>query len=196
MEVRITTFMEFVAADWAAKVTAVKNAKNIYGNDYDPKVDYWKKLREAVIDFHENGRSAKHLSTLSERVDAKKAANYKSVIDGYSKWLKGHEVEWIGTSSVPWNSGDLTVKVHPELGLRIDGEQWAIKLWLKGQRLTKKRVEATLHLLDLTHGTLNTRVGILDARAGRLITPTRLVPGIDALLAGEAAAFVTMWNAL
>ena len=196
MEVRLTTFMDFVAAEGTAKVTSVREAKAKYGQAYSPLTDFYKGVRETIIDLHESSRSKALLDTFLTKVeDGRKQPHYAAVVAGYKRWLGTKRVMWLGAQGVPWTEGDLTVRVRPDLPVQIDGTDYMIKLWFAADKLTKKRVDATLRLLEITHGKLG-NVGILDVRQGRLITPTRPVRDIDALLAGEAAAFVSMWERL
>jgi hypothetical protein len=82
----------------------------------------------------------------------------------------------------------------------INGRPFIVKLWFdSSQPLTKPRADPLLHLLDITHGAgacSDATVAALDVLRGKLIKPTRLVPGIDALLKGEAACFLEMWESL
>jgi hypothetical protein len=41
-----------------------------------------------------------------------------------------------------------------------------------------------------------TTVGVLDVRRAKLIVPTRVIPGMDALLKAEAVAFVSLWSSV
>ncbi len=71
-----------------------------------------------------------------------------------------------------------------------------IKLYFKNEEPPKRRLEATLRLIGLTlpEDKAHAVPSILDVKRGRLFKPTVEVRDIDALLAGEAAAFMTMWN--
>ena len=61
--------------------------------------------------------------------------------------------------------------------------------------LTKRQVQTILYLLRTTAPSEpNTTVGILDVPRARLIPFDNPVPGIDALLHGEALSFTTMWK--
>ena len=73
-----------------------------------------------------------------------------------------------------------------------------IKLYFKKDKPSKRLLDTVLRLIDVTlpADKAGATPGILDVQRGRLFTPTVRVADIDALLTGEAAAFVTMWNAV
>ena len=99
-----------------------------------------------------------------------------------------------------WVSGDLTVNVRPELALTINGQPVIVKLWFDvTQALTKPHADPLLQLLDATHGVgagKTATPAVLEVIRGKLFKKTRDVPGLEALLRGEAACFISMWNAL
>jgi hypothetical protein len=189
VEITMTTFVDFCSAQWGAKVGVIKHAKDRFGQDYDPATDYWKRMREGIVDALERGATGSDLTKIAERTsDPKKAVNYRAAGTGAAKWVKRVKPIWIASPpAVAWTSGELTVRVKPELGVSIGGQRHAIKLYLRaGDQLTKRRIDAMLYLLEITHGSDETTVGMLDVRRAKLILPTRLVPGIDALLKAEA----------
>jgi len=110
--------------------------------------------------------------------------------------MRRKDLEWSGCRTARWESGELSVNVNPELGLRINGVEHVIKLYFKKDEPRKRLLEPTLRLIELTlpQGKGAATPGILDVRRRRLFTPTVEVPDIDALLVGEAAAFVAMWS--
>jgi hypothetical protein len=192
----MTPFIDFCAAEWGTKVSVIKQAKNRFGQEYDPATDYWKRMREGLVDVISQGGRPADVDAVVTSVSSTKVVNYRAVAKGAATWLRSARPTWVGApKAVNWTSGSLTVKVNPELLVDIGGQRHVIKLYLRaGDKLTKRRVDSTLHLLELTHGRRGARVGILDMRRHNLIAPTRLIPGIDALLAGEAAAFAQMWD--
>ena len=199
MNVTMTPFIDFCSAEWGTKVSVIKAAKNRFGQEYDPAADYWKRMRDGFVETLRTGGTASDLQQMLASVrDPKKLVNYRASVAGAKKWMRTTKPVWISSPKpVEWTSGSLTVRVNPELAVELRSRRHVIKLYLRaGSQLTKRRVDSTLHLLELTHGTEGTTVGILDVRRSRLITPTRLIPGMDALLAGEAAAFQQMWELL
>jgi hypothetical protein len=89
--------------------------------------------------------------------------------------------------------------VNPELGLKIHGVSHVIKVYLKDEPpLIKNRAQLILRLLEksLASRGVPRTFGVLDARKAKLHTIGAPPIGIDALLAGEAVAFKTMFEQL
>lgn len=198
IDITFTTFVNFVAAEYTTKLSTVRDAKARYGQEYSPATDYWKGAREAIRDAFESGDLSR-LDAAANRVDARKADNYRSAMAGCTKWASRQSIAWIGRP-VPreWSSGPLTVKVNPEAALIVDGKPHVIKLYLRlDDKLTKRRLQVALHLLDKLYGHDDTKVAVLDVRRAKLIpAPATPVRDIDAFLVGEASMFTTLWAEL
>lgn len=82
-----------------------------------------------------------------------------------------------------------------ELHLDIAGEPHLIKLYFKGKKISKQRVDVALHLLN-SKAAKGTTAGILDLRRSKLYVPTVVKPGMASLLKAEAAAFTSLWEEL
>lgn len=53
IEISLTDFVDFVCKSGTAKLTKVRQIKE--RDDYSPKTDFYKALREGVIENHETG---------------------------------------------------------------------------------------------------------------------------------------------
>ena len=113
---------------------------------------------------------------------------------------RAQAVEWVESPpKVIWESGALSVRVNPELGIRVDGVDHYVKLYFKKAPLTKQRLAMALHLLETsTRGArpAGTQVAILDVRRGVLHVPSRPPRMAGVLLEAEANYFVDLWNLL
>lgn len=85
------------------------------------------------------------------------------------------------------------MRINPELHLDIGGQPHSIKLYFKGEKISKQRVDVALHLLK-SKAPRGATVGILDLRRAKLYVPTIAKPGMAALLKAEAAAFTSLWE--
>ncbi len=195
----MTTFVDFVQAGGTARISSVRKAKEMYETPYQPPFDFYKQLRERIGTMQEKGEPASVLDVFVAGVtNERKDQKYQDCVAAYKKWFGRKKIKWIGTLSENWTSGDLTVRVNPELGLSINGTNYIIKLYFKQQPAAKTKLDVMLHLLQVGLPVLPTPAipAILDVPRGKLIEPTGHKPGLDALLAGEAAAFSTMWRAI
>lgn len=195
-KVSLTTFLDFTAASGSGRITQLRQAKKRYEQDYAPATDYYKYLREAIEECFEQGWSAKWLKTkLAALPDTRKAEKFEECRQGLTKWAGRKELVALPKSRASWKSGALTVRINPELHLDIGGQPYLIKLYFKGEKISKQRVDVALHLLKSKAGKEAT-AGILDLRRSKLYVPTVSKPGMGALLKAEAAAFSSLWDSI
>ena len=185
----LTSFVDFILKSGPAKVTVVRDFKT--RGEYEPFADFYKKIREGIVDMH---RCAKPKSALDALVaglaDAKKQNNYPEIVRGYKKFLGKKQISWFDPPRADWQSGSITVSVNPELGLDIEGQPTTIKLYLKAPTLTKARAEVIAHLMKIAFPVgVGGTCAILDVRRGRLFQPPTQASTHGALVIGEALSF-------
>ena len=203
IKITMTTFVDFVVANGTPKLTAVKNAKTQYQVAYDPAKDFYKPLRESIIvAAQQNLTSNESLASVRSvlgNLNARKLETYNACIAGYKTWRGRKNIVWrktFSSGSSEWTQGRLVIRVTPELGVSVNGKPHIIKLYFKEDKPSKQLLETMFFLLKQYDRRKNNTVtvGILDIRRGRLYSSTRDFPDIEQLLAGEAAAFQTMWD--
>jgi hypothetical protein len=194
--VSMTTFLDFTAATGSARISELRQAKKRYAQDYSPAKDYYKFLREAIEDCFAQGWSAKSLkASLSTLPDSRKAEAFDECREGLTRWVGRKAITPLPKSRARWSSSGLTVRINPELHLDIAGKPHLIKLYFKGEKISKQRVDVALHLLN-SKAAKGTTAGILDLRRSKLYVPTVAKPGMASLLKAEAAAFTSLWEEL
>lgn len=140
ISVSLTSFMDFIYKTGTPKLTVVRNYKN---SEYSPAFDFYKQLREAIIEFHANSSYSskeyfdKFLLTVS---DNKKISNYNQVIKGYKKFLGRKKIDWFEPPKAVFSYRTLSVNVNPELGLVIDNQPYLIKLYFKSNEAKKREL--------------------------------------------------------
>jgi len=193
--IQLVDFLDFSATVGPPRVTKVKELKG--RDEYHPAFDFYKPLREAIQSIVRDGSPVSSLSALLPTLtDEKKIKNYPALISKYeAKPLPAGT--WFDPPIGKWVAGELTVRVNPDIGLTTDKNLLVVKLYFKSPALTPSGTAAMLYLmresLDLDQ---NTVPAILDLRTGRLHRPRRAQPDPQVLLAAEAAAFMSIWNAL
>jgi hypothetical protein len=193
--VPMTTFSTFVTATPSAKVTAVQT----YKAGYDLRHDFYKRLREAIPRNHQDANTPDGLSDFLRTVTSdRKIENYAKRVSAYQRWWKGQEIVWRGGRSRVWEAGPLEVSITPELLVDLDGTPHAIKLYLNKDKISTDRANVMLRLLELGYhrGSMEPAVGVLDVARARLLQPARSLTFLDPVLAGEGAAFDTIFDAL
>ncbi|MEP6653198.1 MAG: hypothetical protein ABJA82_07550 [Myxococcales bacterium] len=194
-KVSLTYFVDFVMKSGTPKLTVVRKFKE--RDDYDPQTDFYKKIRQGIVRLHREGKPKTELDSLIAGLsDEKKQNAYPEIVSGYKKFLGSKKVKWFEPPQGDWTAGGLKVSVNPELGLEINGQPFVLKLYFKDEALQKKRAEIVAHMMNVVLGPMSPSAAafvVLDVRRGKSVQPPVPVAGHDALLAGEAASFATMF---
>ena len=197
--VSLTDFVDFVSKSGRPKLTQVQHVK--WRPKYDPKTDFWRPLREAIIDFHRTNQSQKSVldGALAGITHKPKLTAYPVALAGYKKFLGKKTIQALPEVRSSWNQGNLNVIVNPELTLSIQGTAHVVKLYFKAEPLSMKNAELILLMMA---DSLETKVApgtvmsLLDVQRGKLFTTTGVDELLKPLLQGEAASFETMWGQL
>lgn len=198
-EISLTDFVDFVIKSGTPKLTKVREIKN--RSDYEPAFDFWKQLRNGIQSFHKSGSTKKN--ELDDAVgmvaDPKKMRRYAQALTGYKRFVGRKKIAWFDPPAEEWPHDDLIVRLNPELGLKIEGRPYVVKLYFKDESPTKHRLDVVLAMLSVVLGPkaqTGTTMAVLDVSKGKLITPTRTVPDVMVLAQAEAASFLQIWNTI
>lgn len=188
-QISLTQFVEFAASQGTARVAVVANAKQ----DYDPRKDFYKQLRERVVAQFVAGWSVKELLEALESVTTqRKEKSYEACAEGLHDWSKGKSISAKRAPNKVWSANGLNVKVNPELRMVVDDQQYLVRLHFKADELSTARRDSMLYLLS-TAAPSGVVPAILDTQRGRLITLGEMDPNLGALLASDAAAFAALY---
>ena len=193
--ISLTDFVQFVNKAGLPKLTKVREIKT--RPEYSPALDFWKVLRDAIRDFHRAGKPIDRV--LDEIGQTRKVARYSAALAAYKKFLRNKRTEWFEPPLGIWTYSDLRVKVNPELGLRFGDRNHVVKLYFKDEPLPKRRLAVVFQLMKIALESKlkpEATLAVLDVGNSRLLLPDAKAPDVTALLIGEAAAFVAMWNAI
>ena len=198
-DISLTDFVDFVIKSGTPKLTKVREIKN--RPDYDPAWDYWKQLREGIQHFHRTGgKNRDSLDDILHSVqNPRKLGRYSAALKGYKRFLGRKNIRWFSPPGGVWCCDKLSVKVNPELGLRIEGDRHLVKLYFKNDAPTKNRLEIVSEMMKTVLAEKTdegTTMAVLDVSNGKLHTQTVIIPQLSVLLQGEAAAFLSMWEAI
>ncbi len=84
-KVSLTTFVDFVSKSGTPKITVVRRFK--HGDAYRPALDFYKPVRDAIVDVHEHARPNKALDEIVTGLkDPRKLASFTAVVRGHKKW--------------------------------------------------------------------------------------------------------------
>ena len=197
--ISLTHFVDFVCKSGTPKLTVVQNAKKQVEAGYDPATDFYKLLRERIIEMHTEGQPKSVLDTLTAALaDKKKQTAYPEIVKGYKTFLGKKKIMWFPPPKDDWTHGGLSVSVNPEVGLEINGTRYAIKLYFKADKLSKLRADIITHLMQLVlaSGKKPSVFAVLDVRRPKLFAAPSPTTGLTALLQGEAASFAAIYSTI
>ena len=150
MDISLTTFVDFV------NLTGVKKRgvvfKNLVKEKYDPRKDFYRVLRTAIVTMHKNDDPVSRLPQLVLTFDRKKTKHYNMLIKGYQKWASHKKISFIKEDSRIFTLNQLDIRVNPELILNIKNQPTVIKLYFKEAPLTSDSANMIVTLLALAFG--------------------------------------------
>lgn len=197
-DISLTDFVDFVIKSGTPKMTKVRELRS--RDEYEPAKDFWRTLRLGIVEMHASGLPKAHLDgVLNNLTDPRKVSAYPSRVAGYKTFLGRKTLSWFTPARDVWISGDLKVRINPELGLNINGADYLMKLYFKEEKLDQRRVDTALYLMDHVlrpKVSANVVLGIVDVSEGRMFPSKGLTTNFLPLLRGEAQSFVTIWNSL
>jgi hypothetical protein len=193
-EISLTDFVDIVSKSGTPKATKVAQVKA--RPDYEPAFDFYKALREAIVDIHKDGNQRASLTAFMQTVaDPKKRKNYPPVIAGYRRWWGKKDLEWFAPRRTVYSQYGVDVIINPELGLAIDGARHMIKLYFKDDTLSLRRVDIITRLMQHTLHAMSQPgdvMSVLDVRNARLF-PFRATGASMAMIDAELAYIAALW---
>jgi hypothetical protein len=195
-EIVLSDFVEIAHASGLPKATKVAEVKN--RGKYDPRFDFYKRLRENVERVHVGDLPKARLrDALDDLKDYKKARIYPELVTAYQKWWGRKELRWLSPPRGVFSDSGIDVIVNPDIGLTIGDAPHFIKLHFKAEALTRSRVDIVTHLMELS---LRPKVeneaifAMLDVRRGKLIVAGPSNVKVNACLRAEMAYIANIWQ--
>lgn len=198
ISISLTDFIDYVSKIGASKYTLVSKINS--RDEYQPAFDFWKSLREGIINLHKNNEEKEKLDLIIlDLTDKKKLNRYPELITKYKSFLGRKTIEWFDPPYREWEKDDLRVRLNPELGLDINGKYYAIKLYFKAEKLSQIKADLILLLMNnelKKKDFKNVNFAILDIGSKKLFEKTKLNKSHIPLLEGEALSFINIWKSL
>lgn len=198
INISLTDFIEYVSKVGTSKFTVVNQIHS--REEYQPAFDFWKALREGIVDLHQSNKEKSELDNiLLDLTDKKKINRYPTLIDSYKSFLGRKKIGWFEPPFKEWKTNDLRVKLNPELGLVINDKLYVVKLYFKSEQLSQMKSDLILLLMNtkLKRGNFkDVTFAVLDVERKKLFEKTKLGKDHLPLLEGEALSFISIWNSL
>jgi hypothetical protein len=195
-------FTRYVARTGPAKATFVGGLRRQRErrSGFNPHSQLVKALK-ADIAFRTGGS---YLAAVPGLVKARWKPLYETISAGAAGYLQSlgdpEQVSLAQTRDALASVGPLAVKINPHFGLRYaDGRREAVRLHFDEDPPTPETITATLHLMARHMDQIlpNAEPVLVDVRRGvtHRVDPAARPADVESWLAGEAAAFTSMWSA-
>jgi hypothetical protein len=200
ISISLTDFIDFISSSGTQKLSQVAEYKR--REQYRYRVDYWRELRNSIIEFHADGTLEKdYFDTVIKTnfINAEKREKCRPLVENYKKFLGRKQITFKPIIKRDWvYSKDLTIRVNPELHLVINGKEQLVKFYFKKDPLSKKQIDIALLLVkiatqDVISGVHYTLVDLPHNKSWTQENPNmKLLP----LLKGEAENYITIYKNL
>ncbi|HEX8209125.1 MAG TPA: hypothetical protein VF584_02980 [Longimicrobium sp.] len=191
----LTDLVDVVSRSGTPKATKVAEIKN--RAPYQPATDFYKPLRDRLIELHKAGKGRSALAELLDGIhDQKKLTNYPDALEGYHKWWGKKAIQWFDPPRNPYGHAGIEIAVNPELGLTIDGTRFVVKLYMKADPLSKLRVDLITVLMEVALRPKcepGDQLALLDMRRAKLFTVSAPIPTTRAMVDAELAYVASLW---
>ena len=200
IKVSLTDFVDFMCKAGKSKISQVKAIKKRQDSPYNPAKDFYKPMREGIINFHKFNKGLNSLNAIwVGATDVKKRTAYPNIISGYRRFLSGKDITWIKSPKAnSWMYRNLEIRINPELCLAFGGNEHTIKLYFKKDRLSRNHALSINHLMQTSLGNGKTRniLGVLDVRNGILIEELPVNGEFVQMVNDEASNFLRLYNSV
>jgi len=197
--VSLTAFERFCNTDPRGQFVVARNAHQMYMQDYDPRIDHWKRFRDTAVRAHaQPAERVRLFDKLGNELPDNKRSSYPKAIAGYKKWWGRKDITIIERpTAVLWGPHLTKIRVNPELVLAVNGDPFVVKLYFsKGENsMNRRNADLITHLLDTTHGELGTPL-VIDVKKGQPFEGRNTKEDVQMALTAQSAAFSSFWKAL
>ena len=194
-EISLTDLVDIVSRSGTPKANKVAQVKA--RPDYEPAFDFYKALRDRIVEVHKAGGQKSALNAFMGSItDPKKQTNYPSALNGYKKWWGQKQLSWFTPPRTGYTKHGVEVIINPELGLDVNGARYLVKMYFKNDPLSKLRIDVITRLME---GTLrgacqaNEVMAVLDVRQAKLFSFQGNTGASMAIIDAELAYVANLW---
>lgn len=196
-KISMTSFLGILSASGPGKAKKVMEAK--YPKPYSPASDYYKGIREAIVNVVYNGHGNETLDESVNRAYRNRTLHYKEVAQGFKKWWKKNDVESFTPPRGTFGSSNIQVNVNPEFSVVVGGVPHVLKLFFNKDRVTQNQLVISNYLMQSCFSqnySPETKFSILDVRRSRIVESRVDTSKLGALVTGEMMCVESIWNSV
>ena len=133
--------------------------------------------------------------------DGRKQQPYLELGRAYVDYWKSRSGELFPVQPFIVEINGLEVRVRPEVGIRVRGDDEVLHLWFRNTRPGRQAKQVILHFMDRARSQSPDwsdlwKVGIWDVRRKQVPNPVRTAQDFELGLEGQAASFLRIWTML
>lgn len=200
----MATFARFYDAPVSGRLKVINDARTYLANHdgYKQRSYYWA-LRNTLLQTHwatndlSSFADAREGMLLRQKIEHRKD-NYQTISQAYlSFFKKTPDARLFRIPPTRIEIAGLTIIVNPDIGMRLPGNDLALKLWLSSKPPKNNYRQAIQYLMqDAQQGGWreDLQPAIWDIRRERIMQPVKIPNGFDIVIGSQAAAFRYMWE--
>jgi len=196
LEIPLISFVDFVLASGPSRMIKVREVKRLLENGHRQSFDYYKELRDGIVEMHRDGLGFVHLEQIAKQCQPGRSDNYSEVVSGYRSLVKkAGNIRPSNARRTVWGHRDVEIVVNPEIRVEKNGRLYVAKLYFKKPELSRRKIAVALHLMKRSLGDSPRRdVALIDTRRGKLYPHRVGSADLDPLLYSEVLAFRELWR--
>ncbi|MGE2728968.1 hypothetical protein ACQI4F_05800 [Mycolicibacterium vaccae] len=184
-------FVDFITANASRRVTAVCDVAEMQLSDYERSHDFYAGVRDAITLGVANSDDEERMRHAAEDCNPRRREHYEAVAHGWASWRRGKTLR-VFSQPLGWHEQGLAVRVSPKFTWHERRQSHMVWPYFKADELTGDATQAAVRIMELLYPPSFGRPAVLDVRRGRLYHRRGRSKNIDAWLAGEASAFLTI----
>ncbi len=176
MEFNFTKIVDFINSTGTNKLKVVRQAIEVLTTDYNKVKDYYKEIREHIIQYFRNPEEKLAIPNKwsSEVV---KENLFIDLAQTIKKRFRPKKIKWIDdVCRETINIEGVDINLNPEVFIDYEGVKYIIKLYFKEDPLNIRSAELLILMLKKAYGEKfpNYVLGIYDVRKNRLFSSDKL----------------------
>lgn len=195
IDITLTDFLNIVQSTGMTKLSKIRMIKT---REYSPASDYYKPLREAIIEVLSSGDDATAIMPSVYSAHQTRQHNYREIADNFIRWASTKKAwKWVEPPRAYYGNDTIGVKVNPELAAFDKSDNLhIIKLHFNNIQLSKGKLDVAGCLFSESLAPTcpaNTNFYFLDLHQGRLFS-VKNTPGVDTFLKAELDYINSIWS--
>jgi len=189
-------FSDIAVSSGQPKLTMIRKEK--HKPPYQPAGDYYKQLREAIVEAHEQSLGQVHITSEANGCpNPKRKGNYIALANAYNKWWGKKAITSHPHQKDTFSANGIDITLNPELCLEWSGHKHLVKLYFNQEAMTQARANYMIHLMDVVYsGRGINEFNVLDIKKGKLFSFTGSAANFTIGLSAETAFIAAAWPSL